>query len=558
MPTLGETNTYQRRNDLDALRTFSMLLGIVLHAGLSFANIPWVVQDIQRNDAFGIVFAAIHGFRMPLFFVMSGFFTAMLWKKFGLKKLLKHRIRRILFPLLLGLVTVIPLQNWIISLALEKTFKYKREIGATINPESNIWIDAKLGDLNEIDRHLTKGVDINALDRKLGMTPLCWAVSSGQIEAVQFMIQKNAEVDKKNSDGGTPLHCAAIFGRVQLADLLIKNGADVNVRTNKGLTAIDAAQLDMRTTLFVAGILDIELDVQKMKENKQSTIEMLEKQGAKITKARPIQKGGQTKKKLNNLWVGFMYTPVLHHLWFLWHLIWLLLVFILMILFIQWLPSLKCPEWLVLSSGRYLLLVPLTMILQSFMGSGGKVPSFGPDLSAGILPIPHVLGFYALFFGFGMIYHVCDDFDGRISKGWWVTLLVGLFVIFPSGLATTFQLDSNSKINSFLSVLFQATYPWMMIFGLMGMFRKFFSNTSKKIRYLSDSSYWLYLMHLPLIILGQIIIREWEFPATLKFLLICTVITAFLLLIYQKLVRYTWLGALLNGRRNLKFNPKID
>ena len=48
MLTLGGTNTYQRRNDLDALRTFAMLLGIVLHAGLSFANVPWVVQDIQH------------------------------------------------------------------------------------------------------------------------------------------------------------------------------------------------------------------------------------------------------------------------------------------------------------------------------------------------------------------------------------------------------------------------------------------------------------------------------------------------------------------------------
>ena len=558
MLTLGETNAYQRRNDLDALRTFAMLLGIVLHAGLSFANVPWVVQDIQRNDVFSILFAAIHGFRMPLFFVMSGFFTATLWKKFGLKKLVKHRIRRILVPLLLGLITVIPLQNWIIGLALEKSFKNKREIGATSNTESNIWIDAKLGNLNGIDRHLTKGVDINALDRRLGITPLCLASSSGEIEAVQFMIQKNAEVNRKNSDGGTPLHCAAIFGRIQLVDLLVKNGADVNVRTNEGLTAIDAAQLDMRTTLFVAGILDIELDGQKIKENKQRTIEMLEKQGSKLTKGRPIQKGGQIKKKSDNLWVGLMYTPVLHHLWFLWHLTWLLSFFVLMILVVQWLPSLKYPEWLMSLSGWYLLLVPLTMIFQSFMGSGGKVSSFGPDLSAGILPIPHVLGFYALFFGFGMIYHVCDGFDRQISKGWWITLLIGLFVIFPFGLATTFQLDGNSKINSFLSVLFQATYPWMMIFGLMGMFRKFFSKTSKNIRYLSDASYWLYLMHLPLIILSQIIIQEWEFPATLKFLLICTVITAFLLLIYQNLVRYSWLGALLNGRRNLKSNPKID
>ena len=60
MLTLGGTNTYQRRNDLDALRTFAMLLGIVLHAGLSFANVPWVVQDIRKNDEFGIVFAAYY------------------------------------------------------------------------------------------------------------------------------------------------------------------------------------------------------------------------------------------------------------------------------------------------------------------------------------------------------------------------------------------------------------------------------------------------------------------------------------------------------------------
>ena len=230
----------------------------------------------------------------------------------------------------------------------------------------------------------------------------------------------------------------------------------------------------------------------------------------------------------------------------------------LIILSVQWLPSLKCPKWSVLSSGRYLLLVPLTMVFQSFMGSGGKVPSFGPDLSAGILPVPHVLGFHALFFGFGIVYYICDDFDEQINKRWWVTLLIGLFVIFPFGLATTFQLDSNSRINFFLSVLFQATYPWVIIFGLMGMFRRFFSNTSKKIRYLSDASYWLYLMHLPMIIASQMIVRGWQLPATLKFLLIFTVITTSLLLIYEKLVRYTWLGTFLNGRRSLKLNQKID
>ncbi len=61
-----------------------MLLGIVLHAALSFAPIPWTVRDSQQNEFYYVLFACIHGFRMPLFFMLSGFFTAMLWRKRGL------------------------------------------------------------------------------------------------------------------------------------------------------------------------------------------------------------------------------------------------------------------------------------------------------------------------------------------------------------------------------------------------------------------------------------------------------------------------------------------
>ena len=56
-----------------------MLLGIVLHAALAFTPDVWVVQDKERHDLFGLLVEAIHGFRMPVFFLMSGFFTAMLW-----------------------------------------------------------------------------------------------------------------------------------------------------------------------------------------------------------------------------------------------------------------------------------------------------------------------------------------------------------------------------------------------------------------------------------------------------------------------------------------------
>ncbi len=105
-PTLH--TTIARRADLDAVRAFAMLLGIALHAALSFATLPWIVQDSRQNDAFGVFVAAVHGFRMPLFFLVSGFFTAMLWRRRGLHALLRQRIFRIVFPLVLGLFTIIP------------------------------------------------------------------------------------------------------------------------------------------------------------------------------------------------------------------------------------------------------------------------------------------------------------------------------------------------------------------------------------------------------------------------------------------------------------------
>ena len=95
----------------------------------------------------------------------------------------------------------------------------------------------------------------------------------------------------------------------------------------------------------------------------------------------------------------------------------------------------------------------------------------------------------------------------------------------------------------------QAAYPWLITFGLMGLFRRVCPVESPKMQYLSDSAYWLYLAHLPLIIAAQIAVKDWPIPALAKFLLIVAVVTYILLWTYQTLVRYTWLGRFLNGPR---------
>ena len=109
-----------RFHDLDALRGVAMLLGIVLHAAAFLIPIDfWPVQDdwvaatpLERN---GYAYAAsiIHGFRMPLFFLISGFFSALLWQARGLRRLARQRLERIGLPLLASLFTVVPAVAWL-------------------------------------------------------------------------------------------------------------------------------------------------------------------------------------------------------------------------------------------------------------------------------------------------------------------------------------------------------------------------------------------------------------------------------------------------------------
>ena len=67
------------------------------------------------------------------------------------------------------------------------------------------------------------------------------------------------------------------------------------------------------------------------------------------------------------------------------------------------------------------------------------------------------------------------------------------------------------------------------------------------MRYVSDSSYWLYLAHIPLLFLLQYCLSSIEVTALIKVPLTIIVCSAILLLSYEYCVRYTALGTLLNG-----------
>jgi peptidoglycan/LPS O-acetylase OafA/YrhL len=541
-PMSNENSKFARRADLDALRAGAMLLGIALHASLSFFASFWMVSDSRQAPGFGIAFSAVHGFRMPLFFVMSGFFSAMLLHRRGRRSLIKHRFHRVFLPLLLGMFTLVPATNWISGVAMSSASSTKPSGALPENHGSNIWQAARAGDVSAVKRHLSNGVGINDFDPEDGGAPLLHAAATGQDEVVKLLIERGADLTAVDRDGSTALHAAAFLGHEKIVDELIRNHANVNVANSRGEKPLDGAILDEGTTRYIASLLHLELNEEGLGRRKTAIAENLREHGA-------------TMGRKANVADMLMQMPLFDHLWFLWFLWWLVLGYAALSALASRLPSIRLPEWLMLSPARYLWLIPLTMLPQWFMGLGDSTPFFGPDTSAGLLPMPHVLAYYAIFYGFGTLYYSSENRSGRGDEQGWMPLSLAIFVVFPLGtlLAQGWSGPLAAELGPLpgrlLSVFLQAAYPWLMTFGLMGVFRRVCVAESPTMRYMSDSAYWLYLAHLPLIIGAQYLVRDWPIPALAKFLLIVVVVTLFLLWTYQTLVRYTWLGRFLNGAR---------
>ena len=101
------TSKVERIHGLDAYRGVLMMLGIYLHAVL-----PFFGEFDQASEATQWIiytpFMAIRHFRMPAFFMLSGFFTALLWVHRGPRQTLRNRYDRITVPLLAMMIVIPP------------------------------------------------------------------------------------------------------------------------------------------------------------------------------------------------------------------------------------------------------------------------------------------------------------------------------------------------------------------------------------------------------------------------------------------------------------------
>lgn len=90
---------------LDSIRAWLMLLGIPFHISLIYSTHSWHVNSATPSWWLTLFNDFIHAFRMQVFFVISGYFSYMLFLRYPLKRWWKVRVERVGIPML----TAIPL-----------------------------------------------------------------------------------------------------------------------------------------------------------------------------------------------------------------------------------------------------------------------------------------------------------------------------------------------------------------------------------------------------------------------------------------------------------------
>jgi glucan biosynthesis protein C len=233
--------------------------------------------------------------------------------------------------------------------------------------------------------------------------------------------------------------------------------------------------------------------------------------------------------------------PSTMHLWFLWMLLWLSLATAALsrLRSVPWeragavLQRLTAAPW-----GIVVLTLPL--VAAGWNYPNGVVAPYGSFLPPWTEWLHN-----GLFYVVGLaLYHQQWELFAVFRRRWVPHAFAGVLAF----LATGALMEARAHAGWIAFAYNLCTWLWS--FAILGAGVRFFQQRTRALAYLADSSYWVYLVHMPLTILFGAWLFGQPLPALAKIALNVAATTAVCLVTYQLFVRSTWLGVLLNGKRH--------
>ena len=260
------------------------------------------------------------------------------------------------------------------------------------------------------------------------------------------------------------------------------------------------------------------------------------------------------------------------HLWFLWHLLVFTLftilfrpIFMLYRLIAAILTKLGLGS--LVNGLNHFRRIPAGIIFRPRIPLGFIFLCYVVSIpTGGELILNPMLG--ALYFILGYSLYGNAQLLSYIKTSWIIYLVFALIFFIMYWLIMTFESKkiiqdfylknfqlpdvSYSDILYLIKVLFKSICGVLFSYALIGLAESKMKHHRNWSRFIADGSYWMYLVHLPLVTLMTFMMFNWTVPPLYKFATASIVTLIICLVTYKYFVRKSFIGILLNGRRAKK------
>ncbi|MEE9363723.1 MAG: acyltransferase family protein [Cellulophaga sp.] len=242
------------------------------------------------------------------------------------------------------------------------------------------------------------------------------------------------------------------------------------------------------------------------------------------------------------------------HLWFLYSLLYITIAIVILALLLRKSPRITLKisylfNYLIQKPIlRIFVFITITYII-CFLLNTSLI-----EASVSFLPDRNSFVFFSIFYIVGwLLFKSKQHLESLLHYDWLCTILAIVIISTQAILikyANLLGLMPNS--NTPLAMFLNSLIVWLFTFGITGLFIRYSRKQSNTMRYISDASYWVYLIHLPITALLPSFIVDWPIPAFIKFIIVVLATSVICFVSYHYLVRSTFMGKFLNGRKYLR------
>ena len=138
----------------------------------------------------------------------------------------------------------------------------------------------------------------------------------------------------------------------------------------------------------------------------------------------------------------------------------------------------------------------------------------GGTASNSLVPAPTLFAYYSLFFFFGWLLSGQTELLEDLKRGAWLRLGAGVLIAVPAFLLFYDSGDFTGNVGTpgilaeidelrLYGLLTVGIVCWLTLFGIWGVLARYIRKESRVLRYFSDASFWIYLVHIPFLVALQ-------------------------------------------------------